>query len=44
MFFVAADLGSERLERLLELADLGGECGQRQRVAGGVAVLVDQFA
>jgi hypothetical protein len=44
LFFVAADLGGERLERLLELVDLGGERGQRERFAGGVAVLLDQFA
>ena len=44
LFFVAADLGGERLEGLLELVDLGGERGQRERLAGRVAVLVDQLA
>jgi hypothetical protein len=41
---VAADLGGERLEGLLELVDLRGERGQRERLAGRMAVLVDQLA
>lgn len=41
---MAADLGGERLEGLLELVDLRGERGQREGLAGRMAVLVDQLA
>jgi hypothetical protein len=42
LFFVAADVAGNGLERVAELVDLDGQPGQGERFSGLLAVLLDQ--
>src|SRR6478752_4244012 len=44
LFFVAADVAGDGLERVAELVDLDGQAGEGERVAGLLAVFLDQGA
>src|SRR5664279_205929 len=44
LFFVAADVAGDGLERAAELVDLDGQAGEGERFAGLLAVFLDQGA
>jgi hypothetical protein len=44
LFFVAADVAGDGLERVAELVDLDGEAGKGERFPGLLAVFLDERA